>query len=171
MEVRRCSASELEQSGKTAASAKAANGLEQPAPADGQAFLSWASEHSKRRQQTLAQLLQSSTGDACPATVVSSETSSAAGLDLIKAFQSSSGSASIPAYHPHNFFKDGPAKPACHEVRIQAANAIHKMRATRNGEIGGFPLAFKQRSCCQMVTAWYTEGLQNGLGRDWLWLS
>jgi len=47
----------------------------------------------------------------------------------------------VKAVVPHDGWLLGAPKPACHAQRVQTADKINQMRATRDGEIGETPLA------------------------------
>lgn len=56
--------------------------------------------------------------------------------DVLAAVGASVPAAPLPPFQPHDGHALGAPKPHCHEARVAAANGIHALRATRDGEIG-----------------------------------
>jgi hypothetical protein len=50
------------------------------------------------------------------------------------------GAARMAPHAPHDGWLHGPPKPACHAARVATADAVNKLRATRDGEIGACTL-------------------------------
>ncbi len=116
------------------------------------AFLSWAQQQSTLQKQPLDSFLISSVKLAaeacCGASFTSADDSSSLDdsklsvelqhlLEALAAGDSPPEDLDPTPFQPHDGFQLGPPKPPCHDQRILAANAINKLRATKDGEIGG----------------------------------
>jgi hypothetical protein len=71
--------------------------------------------------------------------------------DAARVHAAVAAAAAPAAVPPHDGWLSGAPKPACHARRVATADAIHQMRATRDGEIGACVQLPRLRGC---VRAW-----------------
>ncbi len=109
----------------------------------GEAFLQWARVQAASAGQPLQDFVNFNASVRCSDSSTNSSWRSSTGGRSEDGWGSSSAAGSTPlssaataAHLPHDVYVHGCPKPACHQDREETANAVQRMRATANGELG-----------------------------------